>query len=134
MILVPFMFMGIRMAFAWYTWHAANLPASGTIFGITYHSELGRQILLNIQFFWFLLLLNIVITFAFHLGLRTYKEITIIMMFDIAAMALATVIFGLWIAGDTYDIVMGTGIFLVVVGTAFIVAHKQISTLLSTWI
>jgi drug/metabolite transporter (DMT)-like permease len=129
-ILTLLAFFSAQFLIAWYGAYSGKLSAQGTLFGMTYDSVFIRAVITQIQFFWLLIIINVLFSMGFHWGFLSFKQFLIIAILWIGLGALANALFGLLFAKETIDLPLIIGFLLVIAGSIVTVAHADIAKLL----
>ncbi len=128
-ILVPILFLISQFLVTGYGYYTGKLAAKGSLFGWAYDSALIRAIITQFEFFWVLIIINILFSFGFNLGFQSYKNYLVIAMIWIASGPIASLIFNQIISKEKIDLAMIIGIILITTGAISVVAHKEIMDL-----
>ncbi|MDQ4076747.1 MAG: hypothetical protein M3220_10955 [Chloroflexota bacterium] len=124
--LVPLLFIGTQFIIAWYGNFTGRLPTRGSYLGISYDSVFLRTLLVQMEYIWLLILINVLFSLGFHLGFSSYKNFLVIAVLYIASGPIAALLFNSLFVKEKLDGALVLGIAFVVLGSILVVAHKEV--------
>lgn len=128
-IFVPILFLAAQFMVSWYGYFTGKLSTKGTYLGFSYDSVFVRAIIVQLEYIWVIIIINILFTLGFQFGFANYKNFLVLIILWIASGPIAALIFNAFFAKEKLDIALIAGIVFVTIGAVFVVAHKEITQL-----
>lgn len=130
-ILVPVIFIAAQFIIAWYGNFSGKFPIKGVYMGLAYDSAFIRALITQFEYLWLLIIINLLFSFGFNLGFNSYKDFLIIAIVWIASGPIAALLFNTLVTKEKVDLPIIIGIILVTLGTISVMAHKEITKMIS---
>lgn len=108
-----------------------TIPEEGKFLGIQYHSTFTGLLLVQLQFIWIPIVINVLYGLGFQWGNNEFKSFLIIISLWIASAPIAALIFNAIFIKTKIDLPIILGIILITTGSILVVAHKEVSGLFS---
>ena len=128
---MPVVFIGAQLMISWYGYFTGKLSTAGQYFGIAYDSFILRTILVQLEYIWVLVLINILFSMGFHLGFGGFKNFLVIALIWIASGPIAALIFNTFVAKEKLNVPILVGLVLIVAGAVLVVANKEVQQLIA---
>jgi len=94
-ILFPIIALVAQFLISWYGWYSGKLPVVGKFLGLEYDSVFVRSFITQLQFVWFLIIVNFLFSLAFNIGLGGYKNFLVVMIIWISAWPISALLFNM---------------------------------------
>lgn len=130
-LLVPLIFFSAQFLIAWYGWFTGKMSTKGSYLGIHYDSAIIQSIVVQFEYLWILIGINILFSLGFHFGFSEYKNFLAVAIIWIAAGPLASLLFNAIFVKEKFDPMVIIGVVLITVGAILVVAHKEIGKILT---
>ncbi len=125
-LLVVILFLAAQFLIAWYGYFSGKLPVRGSFWGLSYESVFIRSLVTQLEFFWVLVIINLLYSMAFHVGFGSYKNFLVISILYLASGPISALLFNALVAKEKLDVALIIGILLITIGGILVVAHKEI--------
>ncbi len=132
-ITIPLLFICAQLIIAWYGAFTGKLPIEGTYLGISYRSALLRSLLIQLEYLWVLVLINVLFSLGFTLGYTHYSNFLSIATIWIGSGAVAALIVNAFLGQAKLDLPVLVGLFFVTIGAILVIAHAEIAESLGAW-
>jgi len=125
-LLVPILFITSGLLIAWYGNYSGKLPTKGVFLGMQYDSVFVSSFIVQLKFFWLLIIINIMFTVAFNWGFASYKNYIVIAAFWLSSVPIAALIFNKVVLKEPVDLAIIAGMVLITLGAVMVVGHKEV--------
>ncbi|MBU1911777.1 hypothetical protein KKG16_05190 [Patescibacteria group bacterium] len=130
-LLVLIAFLAAQFIITWYGYFMGKIPPQGSFLGTTYDSAFVSLLITQIRFIWVPILINIIYGLGFQLGNSSFNNFLIVISLWIASGPIAAILFNIIFVKEKLDLLIVLGIILITLGSLMVVAHKEVSKLLS---
>lgn len=129
-LLIILLGIAANLCVIWFANKSGKISEVGSLFGWHYDSKLISSTIVTLKFFWILLIVNVMFSYASKTGIEAFESSLTFILVWMAMAPLSALIYNFFINKEPVNWVHFAGLILVFSGTIMIYANKEILKML----